>query len=71
MLTDGVVEYLNYLESLGHTITIVSTSHREPYSGFHIYETELKASKGSFSWSMNLYIQDEDYVEYEFRINLK
>lgn len=71
VLTDGVVEYLNYLESLGHTITIVSTSHREPYSGFHIYETELKASKGSFSWSMNLYIQDEDYVEYEFRINLK
>ena len=69
-VTDGVAEYLDYLEDLGFTVTIVNSSHREPYSGFDLYETDFKVTKGDISWTMYLCIQDEDYVEYELDINL-
>lgn len=69
-VTDSVYEYLDYLESLGYTITVTSTDYREPYSGFHAYDTDFKVSNSTVSWTMSLYIQDEDYVEYELDINL-
>ena len=69
-VTDGVAEYLDYLEGLGFTVTIVNSSHREPHSGFDLYETDFKVTKGDISWTMYLCIQDEDYVEYELDINL-
>ena len=69
-VTDGVAEYLDYLEDLGFTVTIVNSSHREPYAGFDLYETDFKVTKGDISWTMYLCIQDEDYVEYELDINL-
>ena len=68
-VTDGVKEYLEYLEKLGFAITVTNALHREPYQGFHYYEIEFKASKGNFSWTMYLAIQDEAYAEYEFHIN--
>lgn len=69
-VTDGVAEYLNYLEDLGFTITIVNSSHREPYAGFDFYETDFKVTKAGVSWTMYHSIQDEAYVEYELDINL-
>lgn len=69
MVTDGVAEYLDYLNELGFTVTITDTSHREPYSGFHIYETNFKVSNSSVSWTMYLCIQKEAYVEYELDIH--
>lgn len=69
-VTDGVAEYLDYLKELGFTVTITDTSHREPYSGFHIYETNFKVSNSSVSWTMYLCIQKEAYVEYELDVHL-
>lgn len=68
-VTDGVAEYLDYLKELGFTVTIINTSHREPYSGFHVYETNFKVSNSNVSWTMYLCIQKEKYVEYELDIN--
>ena len=68
-VTDGVAEYLDYLKQLGFTVTITDTSHREPYSGFHLYETKFQVSNSSVSWTMYLYIQQEKYVEYELDIH--
>lgn len=68
-VTDGVAEYLDYLKELGFTVTISDTSHREPYSGFHVYETNFKVSNSSVSWTMYLCIQKEAYVEYELDIH--
>ena len=68
-VTDGVAEYLDYLKELGVTVTITDTSHREPYSGFHVYETNFKVSNSSVSWTMYLCIQKEAYVEYELDIH--
>ncbi|MBE6941202.1 MAG: hypothetical protein E7455_02810 [Ruminococcaceae bacterium] len=67
-VTDGVAEYLGYLEELGFTVKITNRTHKEPYSGFHIYETDIKVSNSSVSWTMYLCIQKEAYVEYEFHI---
>ena len=68
-VTDGVAEYLDYLKGLGFTVTITSSSHKEPYSGFHVYETNFKVSNSSVSWTMYLCIQKEKYVEYELDIH--
>ena len=70
ILTDSVAEYLDYLSSEGYGITILDYSSREPYSGFHVYETKLVATKDNKSWSMYLNIQEEKFVEYEFYIYL-
>lgn len=69
-ITDGVAEYLKYLQNLGFTVTITDTTHKEPYSGFHLYETNFKISNNSTSWTMYLCIQKEQYVEYELDIHL-
>lgn len=69
-VTDGVAEYLDYLEELGFKVTVTNNSQREPYAGFTLYEIDFTVSKEDFSWTMYLMIQDEDYVEYEFGINL-
>lgn len=69
-VTDGVAEYLDYLENLGFKITITDTSSKEPYSGFHVYETNFKVSNSEISWTMFLIIQEEDFVEYELDIHL-
>lgn len=68
-VTDGIAEYLDYLKGLGFTVTITSSSHKEPYSGFHVYETDFKVSNSSVSWTMYLCIQKEKYVEYELDIH--
>lgn len=70
-VVDGVADYLDHLESLGFTIQITSTETKEPYSGFHTYETNFKVSNEYISWTMYLFIQDEKYVEYQFDINLE
>ncbi|MBR4049724.1 MAG: hypothetical protein IKK09_04440 [Clostridia bacterium] len=70
-VTDGVAEYLDYLESLGYTISVTDTSVREPYEGFYLYEHNFNVSKDDVAWTMYLNIQDEKYVEYEFGINLQ
>ncbi len=70
-VTDGVEEYLDYLESLGFKITITGTIIKEPYTGFTTYETNFTVSNSEYSWKMYLYIQDEDYVEYQLDIYLE
>lgn len=70
VVTDGVAEYFNYLQSLGYSITVTSTNYREPYSGFHAYDTNFKVEGPEVSWTMSLFIQDEKYVEYELDINI-
>lgn len=69
-VTDGVAEYLNYLQDLGFTVSITDTTHKEPYSGYHTYETNFKVSNNDVSWTMYLYIQRELYVEYELDIHM-
>ncbi len=69
-VTDGVAAYLDYLQGLGYTITITSTDYREPYSGFHRYETDFEVEGPEISWTINLNIEDEKYVEYDLYINL-
>lgn len=69
-VTDGVAEYLDYLKSLGFTVSITDSSAKEPSSGFHLYETNFKVSNANISWTMYLCIQDEAYVEYELDIDL-
>lgn len=69
-VTDAVAEYLNYLKDLGFTVTITDTKHKEPYSGFHTYDTNFKVSNDNVSWTMYLGIQKELYVEYELDVNL-
>lgn len=69
-VTDGVAEYLNYLKELGFTVSITNTTSKEPYSGYHLYETNFKVSNASVSWTMYLCIQDELFVEYELDIHL-
>ena len=71
IVVDGVADYLEYLESLGFTVQIINTETKEPYSGFHTYETNIKVSNEYVSWTMYLFIQDEKYVEYQFDINLE
>ena len=70
-VTDGVAEYLNYLKSLGFTVTITDKEYREPYSGFHIYNTDIKVENADVSWTMSLYIQSELYVEYELDVYIE
>lgn len=70
-VTDGVAEYLDYLESLGFSVKITDTSQRNPYEGFTVYDTNFEVSKDGFSWTAYLSIQDEYFVEYEFDINLE
>ena len=69
-VTDGVAEYLDYLKELGFDVTVTDTSSKEPYSGFHVYETNFKVSNADVTWTMYLCIQDEKYVEYELDIHL-
>ena len=69
-VTDGVAEYLNYLQDLGFKVTVTDTTHKEPYSGFHTYETNFKVSNDKVSWTMYLCIQKEKYVEYELDVHL-
>lgn len=69
-VTDGVAEYLDYLKDLGFTVTVTDTTHKEPYSGYHTYETNFEVSNDSVSWTMYLYIQKEQYVEYELDVHL-
>lgn len=69
-VTDGVAEYLDYLKDLGFTVTVTDTTHQEPYSGYHTYETNFKVSNDSVSWTMYLCIQKEQYVEYELDVHL-
>lgn len=68
-VTDGVFDYLKYLEGLGYKIEITNVSNKEPYNGFHSYETSFKVSKDVTSWKMDLNIQDEKYIEYELYIS--
>lgn len=70
VVTDSVSEYLDYLQSQGYTVSITGTDYREPYSGFHAYDTNFKVENSTTSWTMSLYIQDEKYVEYELDVNL-
>lgn len=69
-VTDGVAEYLDYLQSIGFTVTITKTTTREPHAGFHVYETDFMVSSTEISWTMYLNIQNEAYVEYELDIHL-
>lgn len=70
VVTDSVSEYLDYLESLGYKVSITGTDYREPYAGFHTYDTDFKVENSTASWTMSLYIQDEKYVEYELDVNI-
>ncbi len=70
-VTDGVAEYLDYLQSLGFNIKIDSMETREPYAGFHTYDTTFIVSNSKVSWEMTLMIQDEAYVEYELDVEMK
>ena len=69
-VTDGVKEYLEYLENLGFRVEITKMQKEEPYSGFYTYETSFKVSNEYVTWTMYHYIQDEDFVEYQLDIYL-
>lgn len=70
IITDSVSEYITDLQNQGFTITVIGTNYREPYTGFHAYDTDFQIDNGTISWTMSLYIQDEKYVEYELDINI-
>ena len=70
VVTDSVSEYLDYLESLGYKVSIIRTDYREPYAGYHTYDTDFKVENSTASWTMSLYIQDEKYVEYGLDVNI-
>jgi len=69
-VTDGVSEYLDYLENQGYVVTVTETDYSEPYSGYHLYNTKFSVKNDNILWTMALTIQDENYVEYELDINL-
>lgn len=70
VVTDGVSEYLDYLTSLGYSVTVTNKDYREPYSGFNLYETYFTVENSTSSWTMFLSIQDERFVEYELDIKI-
>lgn len=70
-VTDGFAEYLDYLKSMDYSIEITEVTNKEPYSGFHTYESRYKVTKGNINWTMYHLIQDEKYVEYQLDIYLK
>ena len=70
IVTDGVAEYLDYLESLGFKVKINSTETKEPHAGFYVYETIFVVSNSEIAWEMTLMIQDEAYVEYELDVEI-
>lgn len=70
-VTDGVFEYIEYLEELGFNVKVESSVTKEPYAGFHTYDTTFIISNSRNSWKMTLMIQDEDYVEYALDIEIK
>lgn len=70
-VTDGVAEYLKTLKDQGFTIEVINSDTKSPYKGFTIYESFFKVSDANTSWEVYLYIQYEDYVEYEFYIYLQ
>ncbi len=70
-VTDGVAEYLDYLTSLGFTVTVTNKTHESPWEGFDKYDTEFKVTGTNISWTMSLYIQSEYYVEYELDIHIQ
>ena len=67
-VTDGVAEYLNRLRTMGYSVSLVSSKSESPYSGYKAYESHFRASNAKITWNMDLYIQSEDYVEYQFDI---
>ena len=69
-VTDGVAEYLELLNSKGFDVRITNQSSNTPYAGFTYYETYFEVSDSELTWTMYLNIQSENYVEYEFDINL-
>ena len=69
-VTDGVAEYLELLNSKGFNVRITNQSSNTPYAGFTYYETYFEVSDSELTWTMYLNIQSENYVEYEFDINL-
>lgn len=69
-VTDGVAQYLDYLEERGFTIQITDQITKEPYAGYHYYETDFQVFDAEASWTMTLIIQDEDYTEYQLDIDL-
>lgn len=71
VVTDGVAEYFEHLEELGFIVNIVDSNTDEPYPGFSTYETTFKVYDGNSEWEMYLYIQDEQFLEYEFDIYLE
>ena len=70
-ITDGVYEYLEYLKNKGFNVEITKSNSRTPYSGFTIYETDFRVYNDAISWTMNLMVENEKYVEYEFYINVE
>lgn len=69
-VTDGVAEYLELLNSKGFNVRITNQSSNTPYAGFTYYETYFEVSDSELTWTMYLNIQSENYIEYEFDINL-
>ena len=67
-ITDGVAEYLNDLKKKGFTVKISDSSKQSPYAGYTTYYTSIEVSGNDISWSMELYIQKEKYIEYELDI---
>ena len=69
-VTDGVKDYLDYLKSQDCKVKVTSSSSNTPRKGYTVYESTFEATNGSTTWTMYLMIQDEDYIEYEFDIDL-
>ena len=69
-VTDGVAEYLDSLKEQNFKVEIVSTDKQTPHSGFTIYDSSFKVSNSEISWTMDLSIESEKYVEYELDIHL-
>lgn len=69
-VTDGVAEYLDSLKEQNFKVEIVSTDKQSPYDGYTTYTSSFKVFNSDISWTMDLFIEDEKYVEYELDIYL-
>ena len=71
VITDGVYDYISYLKKNGYNVEITKYESKNPYGNYYIYNTDFMVSKCDISWTMNLGIQKEKYIEYDFYINLE
>ena len=68
VVTDRVAEYFNNLTAQGYTVNVTSSNNASLPGGIQ-YDTYFEVSKSDITWTMELTVQDDAYVEYSLMVN--